>query len=259
MTSSIRLNKRCLTWYALLAIYLVQCVILAGGRGLRMRPLTEHVPKHLLPVHDIPFARYQLDWLARHGVQRVTYCLGAQGDQIRAFVKDGAPWGLPISYVEDGATLRGTAGALRRALEANALDEAFLVLYGDSFLPIDFREVWEVFNKQPLPALMTVLRHDPKWEVGNVEYCDGIVRCYRKSRVDTGMPYVDYGLSAYRRDMIAERVLPGVFQDLAALQAELAGARLLAGFEVSQRFYEIGSPSGMKEFALWVAQQPAPV
>lgn len=236
----------------------MQCVILAGGKGLRMRPLTERVPKHLLPVQGIPFARYQLDWIAAHGVTRVTYCIGELGDQIRSFVQDGSQFGVRVRYVEDGEPLRGTAGALRRALDEGALDEAFLVLYGDSFLPVDFRWVWEAFSSQPLPALMTVLRHDPRWEIGNVEYAAGRVFRYHKSSIDSGMPYVDYGLSAYRRELIERRVPAAQRCELSTLQTALASEGLLAGLEVTQRFYEIGSMTGLKEFTQWLAQRPDP-
>ncbi len=233
----------------------MQCVILAGGRGLRMRPLTEHVPKHLLPVHGVPFAHHQLTWIAAHGVTHVTYCIGELADQIRDFVGDGSAYGLRVTYVEDGQPLRGTAGALRRALEAGALDEAFLVLYGDSFLPINFQAVWDVFCGQPLPALMTVLKHDPRWEVGNVEYAEGVVLRYHKSKVDTGMPYVDYGLSVYRRDVIAARVPADEPHDLATLQTALAAEGQMAGFKVTQRFYEVGSMSGLKDLEQWLDTQ----
>jgi MurNAc alpha-1-phosphate uridylyltransferase len=230
----------------------VQCVILAGGRGLRMRPLTVDTPKALLPVAGQPFAAHQLRWIADHGVDRVVYCIGELGDQIRAFVGDGARFGLGVAYVDDGVPLRGTAGALRRALDAGALDDRFLVLYGDSYLPIDFAAVWGAFLAQPRPALMTVLRHDPAWEVGNVEYADGVVRAYRKSQVDTGMPYVDYGLSAYTRDCIADLVPRDTPTDLAVVQTRLASDGQLAGYEVHQRFYEVGSPAGLQDLERWL-------
>lgn len=233
----------------------VQCVILAGGRGLRMRPMTIDTPKALLPVAGQPFAAHQLRWIAAHGVDRVVYCIGDLGDQIRAFVGDGARFGLAASYIEDGEPLRGTAGALRRALDADALDEAFLVLYGDSYLPIDVAAVWTAFHAQARPAMMTVLRHDPAWEIGNVEYADGIVTAYRKSKVDTGMPYVDYGLSAYRRDLVAELVPRDAPTDLAAVQTRLAADGRMAGYEVHQRFYEIGSPTGLRELERWLQNE----
>src|SRR5215468_5087031 len=99
----------------------MQCVILAGGLGTRMRPLTESVPKTLLPVSGTPFAHYQLSWLARHGVREVVYCVAVLGEQVRAYVGDGSPWGLAVRYAEDGDELRGTGGALRRALDAGLL------------------------------------------------------------------------------------------------------------------------------------------
>ncbi|HZY86253.1 MAG TPA: sugar phosphate nucleotidyltransferase, partial [Gemmataceae bacterium] len=80
----------------------MQCVILAGGLGTRMRPHTEKAPKTLLPVGDVPFAHFQLNWLARHGVTEVVYCIGHLGEQVRDFVGDGSRWGLVADYVEDG-------------------------------------------------------------------------------------------------------------------------------------------------------------
>src|SRR5580698_4738850 len=128
----------------------VQCVILAGGLGMRMRPLTDTIPKTLLPVHGRPFAWYQLDWLARHGVTEVVYCIGHQGDQVRDFWKSN-PSPIALSFVDEGEQLRGTAGALRLALSENALDKSFFVLYGDSFLPVDFAPVWSAFESSHAP------------------------------------------------------------------------------------------------------------
>src|SRR4051812_46987043 len=99
----------------------MQCVILAGGLGTRMRPRTDKTPKTLLPVGDVPFAHYELSWLARHGVTHVVYSIAILGEQVRDFVGDGDRWGLSVSYVEDGDKLAGTAGALRRALDAGEL------------------------------------------------------------------------------------------------------------------------------------------
>jgi NDP-sugar pyrophosphorylase family protein len=134
----------------------MQCVILAGGLGSRMRPFTDVSPKTLIPVVDTPFAHYQLTWLARHGVTEVVYSIGFLGEQIRAYVGDGRRWGLKVCYVEDGIEPAGTAGALRRAYDAGVLGDWFLVLYGDSFLPIDFRDLGAAFERQSRPAMMTV-------------------------------------------------------------------------------------------------------
>src|SRR6185369_10392492 len=115
----------------------MQCVILAGGIGSRMWPETRTVPKTLLPVAGRPFAHWQLEWLSRSGIDSVVYCLGYLAEDVRTFVGDGRQFGLKVSYVDEGEALRGTAGALRLALDSGVLDEDFLVLYGDSWLQVD--------------------------------------------------------------------------------------------------------------------------
>jgi NDP-sugar pyrophosphorylase family protein len=238
----------------------MQCVILAGGLGTRMRPWTETTPKTLLPVGDVPFAHFQLSWLALHGVREVVYCLAVLGEQVRSFVQDGQIWGLSVSYVEDGPELAGTAGALRRAYDASVLRDWFLVLYGDSFLPIDFRAVGSAFQQQKRPALMTVYHNQGRFDTGNVRFADGVVRLYRKARkgepTPPGMDYIDYGLQAFRADLIGARVPSGQKADLADLCHQLSLEGELAGWEVDQRFYEIGSPDGMRDFEHWAREHP---
>src|SRR5580700_11682007 len=137
----------------------MQCVILAGGLGTRMRPLTEACAKTLLPVAGRPFAWHQLHWLASQGVGEVVYCIGHHGAQIRRYW-DSEPRPVNIRYVDEGSIPRGTGGALRLALEQGALADSFLVLYGDSYLPVSIPPIWRAFQSSGLPALMTVVRND---------------------------------------------------------------------------------------------------
>src|SRR5215472_12234947 len=114
----------------------MQCVILAGGLGTRMRPLTDLCPKTLIPVAGRPFAWHQLQWLARQGVTEVVYSIGHKGDMIRRFW-DREPSPVPsIQYADEGERLLGTGGAVKLAFDEGILRNQFLVLYGDSFLPI---------------------------------------------------------------------------------------------------------------------------
>jgi NDP-sugar pyrophosphorylase family protein len=221
----------------------MQAVILAGGLGTRMRPLTDTCPKTLLPVCGRPFAYHQLHWLASQGVDDVIYCIGHQGDLIRRYW-DSEPTPMrSIHYVDEGEKLRGTGGALRLARQQNVLDEAFLVIYGDSYLPVEFAPVWRAFQTSKLPGLMTVLRNEGRWDRSNVVYETGRLILYDK-QPDPRMQYIDYGLSAFRRDLFDH--LPEVF-DLATLLHELSLQGELAAFEVKQRFYEIGSPTGLHD------------
>jgi NDP-sugar pyrophosphorylase family protein len=222
---------------------MAQCVILAGGLGTRMRPLTEACPKTLLPVRGRPFAYHQLHWLAAQGVTEVVYSIGHQGELIRRYW-DQERWPVSgIRYVDEGRELRGTAGALRLAREQGVLDERFFVIYGDSFLPVQLGPIWRAFQDCAQPALMTVLRNEGRWDRSNVIYEAGRVVLYDKAAAP-GMQYIDYGLSCFRRDVFDD---PGP-ADLATLFHELSVQRKLAGFQVHERFYEIGSPAGLRDF-----------
>jgi NDP-sugar pyrophosphorylase family protein len=237
----------------------MRCVILAGGLGTRMRPLTTTVPKALLPVADTPFAHYQLTWLARHGVTEVVYSIAVLGGMIRDYVGDGRRWGLSVSYVEDGKELAGTGGALRRVHDAGLLGDWFLVLYGDSFLPFDFRQLGAAFVRQTRPAMMAVFRNQGRFDTGNVRYADGVVSLYRKGKqgeTPADLHYIDYGVSALRSSVVAEMTRPGAKADLADIYHRLSLDSCLAGWEVGQRFYEIGSPAGLRDFEGWVAEHP---
>jgi NDP-sugar pyrophosphorylase family protein len=238
----------------------MQCVILAGGLGTRMWPVAQTVPKTLLPVAGRPFADWQLEWLASAGVTSVVYCIGFLGEQVRAHVGDGAGHGLSVSYVDEGDQLRGTAGALRLALDQGELDELFLVLYGDSWLQVDPADVFAAARDSGLPALMTVFRNDGLFDASNVEFADGRVVRYEKGLGEATPPtmrWIDYGLSVLTRDLVATRVPAGEVADLAPLCTALAAEGRLAGYLVTDRFYEIGSPAGLAEAEALLTARPA--
>jgi NDP-sugar pyrophosphorylase family protein len=235
----------------------MQCVVLAGGLAQRMRPLTETIPKSLLPVAEHPFIHYQLTWLASHGVDEVVLCVGYLGEQIREYVGDGAAWNLRVRYVDEGRELRGTGGALRLAFEQGHLASSFLLTYGDSFLPIDFAEVWRAFRDSGADSLMTVLHNEGRWDTSNACFRGGKIVVYDKQRQERpGIAYdhIDYGLLALRRDVIADQVPPNQRYDLATLFHELSLEGRLAGFEVKTRFYEIGSRDGLQDFNRYIAE-----
>jgi NDP-sugar pyrophosphorylase family protein len=231
----------------------MQCVILAGGLGTRMLPLTETCPKTLLPVRGRPFAWHQLHWLAAQGITEVIYSIGYQGDLIRSYWAEELSPVPSMHFVDEGNQLRGTAGALRLARERGVLDESFFVIYGDSFLPVTFSPIWRAFQSSEQPALMAVLRNEGRWDRGNVIYQPGRVMLYDKSAAP-GMQYIDYGLSCFRRDLY-DQPTPS---DLAILFHDLSLQGRLAGFRVYERFYEIGSPAGLRDFEQYLAADHAP-
>jgi NDP-sugar pyrophosphorylase family protein len=217
-----------------------------------MRPLTDICPKTLLPVRGRPFAHHQLHWLAAQGVNEVVYCIGHRGDLIRRY------WAMEpcpirsIRWVDEGERLRGTGGALRLAFQNGVLDESFLVIYGDSFLPVRFAPIWQAFETSRRPALMTVLRNEGRWDSSNAIYKDGRVVLYDKAHAP-GMNYIDYGLLAFKRQLFANA--SSEISDLAALLHQLSIDDQLAGFEVSERFYEVGSPAGLLALDRYLADR----
>ena len=223
----------------------VPAAILAGGLATRLGTLTGNTPKALVDVAGRPFVDHQLSLLARHGIRRVVFCVGHFGDQIEAFLGDGAARGLSIDYAYDGDRLLGTAGAVRRALPL--LGETFWVMYGDSYMDIDYAAILEDFQQRRASALMTVIRNDDRWDRSNAEYRDGRLTAYNKLHPSPEMRHIDYGVAILTRAVVEQRVPADVPYDLADLYQQLVAEGTMIGYEVTQRFYEIGSPSGLEE------------
>jgi N-acetyl-alpha-D-muramate 1-phosphate uridylyltransferase len=233
--------------------------ILAGGLATRLRPVTETVPKALLEVNGEPFAVHQLRLLQSKGIRRVVFCVGHLGELIQRAIGDGAARGLQVDYSFDGPALLGTAGAVRNALPR--LGDSFFVMYGDSYLPCDYSAMVRKFENAGVLGMMAVFRNEGKWDTSNVEFEGGGVEggkilAYSKTNRTPRMHYIDYGLGVFRAE--AFQGLPAAKPcDLAELYADLLRRRQLAAFEVQERFYEIGSPEGLRETAEFLAAREA--
>lgn len=214
--------------------------ILAGGLATRLRPITQTIPKALVPVAGEPFLTHQFRLLASHGLRDIVLCIGHLGEQIEATYGDGGAHGVRIRYSYDGPNLRGTAGALRQALPL--LGDAFFVLYGDSYLEIDYAAVRRSFFEKNSSALMTVMENSRGTEPSNVWFENGKVRAYDKKNPVPQMHHIDYGLSIYRAQCFSDYA----GDDLSGLQRALAESGQLAGFEITIPYHEIGSHGGLK-------------
>lgn len=218
--------------------------ILAGGLATRLRPITESIPKALINVCGRPFLFRQLDYLRDQGISKVVLCTGYLGEQIEAAVGNGKDFGLDVSYSPDGPVLLGTGGALLQALPL--LDEQFFVLYGDSFLPCDFQKVQKFYESSGKPALMTILHNRNRWDKSNIFFRNGLLIEYNKSFPRPEMEYIDYGLGILSAELL-KKYPPNEPLDLSVVYNRLSLSGLLSGFEVNERFYEIGSHSGLNE------------
>ena len=227
--------------------------ILAGGLATRLRPVTERVPKSLVKVARRPFLQHQLEVLRKNGLNRVVLCVGYLGEMIEEEFGDGHRFGMKIDYSFDGDTLLGTGGAIRKALPQ--LGGTFYVLYGDSYLPIDFKAVGTAFTESRKRALMTVYRNDDKHDCSNVWFENGKIRAYDKERHFPQMRHIDFGLSVFAASAF-ERTHDDEVIDLAYVFRKLVELGDLAGFEVFDRFFEIGSPRGLAELDALLRKRP---
>ena len=218
--------------------------ILAGGLATRLRPITEKIPKALVTVAGQPFLAHQLRLLEAAGLRKVVLCLGYRGEMVQVEFGDGRRFGVELAYSFDGPQLLGTGGALRKALPL--LGERFFVLYGDSYLPIDYAAPARAFMGSGKLGLMTVFQNEGRWDTSNVCFEDEIIRSYDKEQRTPAMKHIDYGLGLFRAEALVSKPEGKAF-DLADLYRELIAKNELAGYEVAERFYEIGSAEGLAE------------
>jgi N-acetyl-alpha-D-muramate 1-phosphate uridylyltransferase len=222
----------------------MQAVILAGGLATRLRPVTLSVPKSLISIEGKPFLEYQLELLKRHHIQDIVLCVGYLKDPIKDHFGNGSQFGVDIIYSEEDYPL-GTAGALKHAEQF--LDDQFFLLYGDSYLMIDYKAVMRKFSQCGALGLMVVYKNDNLFDTSNVIISDGMVSVYDKSNSLPGMIYIDYGLSALQKKAL-DIIPDNTFSKLDILFQHLIKNHQLAAFEADQRFYEIGSHTGLDEF-----------
>jgi MurNAc alpha-1-phosphate uridylyltransferase len=226
--------------------------ILAGGAAKRLRPLTEYIPKALLDVQGEPFIAHQLRLLSAHGIKRVILCVSYLGEMIQEAVGDGKRFGVQVEFSFDGPRLLGTAGAIKKAV--HLLGNTFFILYGDSYLPCDYQRIQTAFEQSGRLALMTVFRNDGRFDRSNVEFADGWILAYDKQNQTPRMHHIDYGLGVFNRDAF-EIVPDDQPYDLAMLYQNLLDQGELAAYEVSERFYEIGTFGGLEEMRHYIAEQ----
>jgi NDP-sugar pyrophosphorylase family protein len=230
----------------------IPVAILAGGLATRLRPITEKIPKSLVPVAGRPFLAHQLELLHAQGIRRVILCLGFLGEMIRQEFGDEA-YGIRLEYSFDGENPLGTGGAIKRALPW--LGGEFFVLYGDSYLPIEYAPVAEYFHRSGKLGLMSVYQNEGQYDASNVVYRNGEIVVYDKKVRLSEMRHIDYGLSLFQASAFDAYAAGQVF-DLAQVMGRLVADQQLAGYEVPERFYEMGSPAGLAELENLLRTRP---
>ena len=211
-------------------------VILAGGYATRLRPLTEKIPKALVLVSGKPFIEWQISLLKSQGYKELIILTGFLGNQIKEYLGNGEKYGITINYCSDGSTLLGTGGAIKNAIDL--LPENFFIMYGDTYLPINFIEVEEAYFNKNKKALMTIFKNNNAFDKSNIIYENDKIIKYVINENLENLEYIDYGLSIFSKEVFlkintSKFELKTVFIDLISLEE-------LGAYRVYKRFYEMG-------------------
>lgn len=221
----------------------MEAAILAGGLGTRLRPVTERVPKPMVPILGRPYLEYQIELLREQQITDIVLLVGYLAEQIEDYFGDGARHGVSIRYSREPMPL-GTGGALKRALPL--LSDAFLVLNGDSLLPVEYRPVFDALDASGAEAVICAYDN----QAGDTGVPHNI--CVDSSKFVTrydksGTPpvnHVDAGVIAVRA-----RVLEPFRDEAFSLERDcyprLIERRHLAAYLVRERFYDMGTPAGL--------------
>jgi len=229
----------------------IQVVILAGGMATRLGELTKNRPKSLVEIQGKPFLAYQLELLKDHEISDIVLCIGHLGGQIRKAFDGGSNYGVHLTYSLEDEPL-GTAGALKNA--APYLNDTFLVIYGDSYLLLDFVKIYAYFLTQQKLSLDTVFRNNDAFDASNIVIRDNMVEGYSKSEKTPDMVYIDCGAVIFHKEVL-QLIPENHFYSLEELFLRLIEKEQLLAFEVKERFYEIGSPQGLKDFEAFIPRR----
>ena len=221
----------------------MQAVILCGGLGTRLYPITKEIPKSMITIKGKPFLEYQIELLKKNGITDIVLCTGHMANQIQKYFGDGRKFGAHISYGDPKYAAYDTGGVIKGA--ERLLADRFFVMYGDSYLPIDFKKVTEDFLVRKKKGLVTVWKNFDKYDKSNIAVRNGLVTVYDKTK--NGMIYIDYGLSILNKTVISQMPEKTKFS-LGTVFNMLIEKDELAAHEVDQRFYEVGSFAGLKDF-----------
>ncbi len=230
----------------------MQIVILCGGKATRLYPLTKKIPKSMMRFEGKPFLEQQLDLLKKNRIFDIVLCVGYKAEQIKKYFGDGKNFGVEIKYSSDKKRLLGTGGALKKA--ENLLEDSFLVMWGDSYLPFNFQKAIKFFKKSNKPGMMIVFKNLNKYEPSNVEVKNNLVKSYSKKRKTKKMKYIDYGISIYRKEVL-KHLPKNQICDLTKLQQALIKKRQLLAYPAEKRFYQIGSPDGLEELKNYIKRK----
>ena len=217
-------------------------VILAGGMAKRLYPLTKKTPKSLMLIEGYPFIHWQITHLVKQGFKEILICLGYLGEKIIDFLGDGKNYGVKIVYSKDGSELKGTGGAIKNAISKLPIN--FFVTYGDTLLPINYKEVETFYFNQKKENLIVIYRNNNEWDKSNIFVKKKKIVSYDKFNYNKSAKHIDYGLCILKREEFALTNME--FFDLSYILSKLIKNNNIAGYEADKRFFEIGTKESLE-------------
>ena len=234
----------------------MQVVVLMGGLGTR---LGQSLPKAIVNVCGKPFFSYQLNLMKHAGFRNFLFCVGYKEDYIRNYFQDGRKLGVDITYSSDGGMQLGTGGAIRKALPY--LTNDFMLINGDEFMDVDYFEIMYSYFKTKAQSLMVIYKNRNRYDKSNVVFRNGELIKYTKRNIVPEMYYIHYGIGIFDKRLI-ERVPERQAINLSDIYQDWITKKIMKGYEVRNRFYDVGTPQSLEEFRQYaherfIVQKPA--
>jgi len=231
-----------------------QAVILAGGRGERLRPLTDIRPKPMIEIHGKPFLEYNLEQLREQGFRRVVLLLGYMPEVVQDYFGDGRRFGLQIEYsvspVEDNT-------GRRLKVAERLLDDCFLLLYCDNYWPMRFDRMWQRYLQAGAPAMLTVYANRDGYTKDSLRVDEqGFISIFDKQRRAPDLKGVEISYGLFKKELLA--LLPEEnisFEE--TLYPLLAQRHQLAAYVTQHRYYSVGGQARLPLTEAFLARRPA--
>lgn len=227
----------------------MQMVILCGGLATRLGDLAKDIPKSMIQIEGKPFLEHQIENMKNHSIKDIILCVGHLSEKIKDYFGNGEQFGVNIRYSHDGDKPLGQIGAVKNA--ESLLEDVFFVMYGDSYLSVDFQKVHSYFTQNNKLGLMVAYKNYDKYDMSNLIIKDNMVTKYGRNGVTKDMIYIDYGASLFRKKAL-DLVPKNTFYTTKQFFSDLIKKEELLAFEVKDRFYHIGSPDSLKEFGSFI-------
>ena len=215
-----------------------QAVILAGGVGARLRPLTYKIPKPMITLNSKPFLEYSIDLLKENGIEEVILLLGYLPEKIKEYFGDGSKFGINIKYSIGDVSFE-TGKRIKNVEEL--LDDNFLLMYCDNYWPLNLKKLAEYHDNHNVLATVTIYTNKDNFTKSNMKVDGkGYVTLYDKSRKEKNLSGVDIGFFIISKKVL--KLMPNTnFSFEREILPKLIEKKQLAGYLTDHRYYSIGN------------------